>query len=92
MRWFEHYKYIKKFTVFVVKLFLLHFFAINTLYRLPPTRGAAFCIGLEAFCAFAAALALGAAAGAAFFVVAFVVFFNSLAALKNDKKNVKRNC
>ena len=59
---------------------------------MPPTRGAAFCIGLEAFCAFAAALALGAAAAALGFVVAFVVFFNSLAALKNDKKNVKTNC
>ena len=56
---------------------------------MPPTRGAAFCIGLEAFCAFAAALALGAAAAALGFVVAFVVFFNSLAALKNDKKKKK---
>ena len=82
MRWFEHYKYIKKFTVFVVRLFLLHFFAINTLYRLPPTRGAAFCMGFWAFWAAFAALALGAAPAAGFFVVAFTVFFNSLAALQ----------
>ena len=54
----------------------------SNLYRFPPTLGAAFML---TFCAFAAALglaALAAPAAGAFFVVAFVVFFTSLAALK----------
>ena len=54
----------------------------SNLYRFPPTLGAAFML---VFCAFAAALGLGALtppAAGAFFVVAFVVFFTSLAALK----------
>ena len=67
----------------------LFFLSINWIYRFPPTRGAAFCIGFWAFCAVLAdlaALAAAAGAGAAFFCVAFAVFFNSLAALKRGNK------
>jgi hypothetical protein len=56
------------------------------LYRFPPTRGAAFCIGFDALGAFGALAAGLAAAGAFLAVVAFWVFLTSLAALKSEKK------
>jgi len=55
------------------------------LYRFPPTRGAAFCIGFDALGAFGALAAGLAAAGAFLAVVAFWVFLTSLAALKSEK-------